>query len=228
MRFKLFAILGVLLSYSPHLNASENVVNVTLGSDGAIVKLTEYLSLSCDGCAEFHQAIFPGLKQYYIDKGVMQYTIRPFPTTKRSLAGALLVSCVEETSRKLQLIDELLTRQAEWAPESLTTENVQPLMLDGNEAEIARLKKLQEKANDTLKTIAADYGIDDVLFEVCMGNREAQEQIREAVSHAINDREVTTVPSFFVNGEPVPFNPSIGNDIVERVKALRDGDAEQE
>ncbi len=218
----------VLLALGVKAKASNSSINITLGEDDAIVKLTEYVSFTCEGCAEFHNKIFPGLKAYYIDKGVMQYTMKPYPTSKRDIAAAMLVSCVEDSSDKLALVNDLLNQKKQWAPDSLRVEHVQPLMMENNQAEIERLKALQEQANDVLMEIAADHGVDDELFTICIQNKDAQAEIREQVSDAVNNKQITAVPSFFINDEAIPFGPSIGNDIVERVKAIRDGDARGE
>ena len=68
---KIFLIL-VLLIFSTNYSKTENQINIiTEGNIDAKVKLVVYESLTCSHCANFHQNIYPKLKEDFIDKGLV-------------------------------------------------------------------------------------------------------------------------------------------------------------
>src|SRR5512140_477856 len=51
----------------------------TLGSPTAPVTMSEYSSLTCSHCGDFHVITLPLLKSTYIDTGRVKYVFRDFP-----------------------------------------------------------------------------------------------------------------------------------------------------
>ena len=42
---------------------------LSLGKDDAPVTIVEYASLTCGHCANFHNTVFPKIKEKYVDSG---------------------------------------------------------------------------------------------------------------------------------------------------------------
>ncbi|RST62190.1 hypothetical protein EIC27_06525 [Candidatus Aquarickettsia rohweri] len=50
-----------------------------IGNTKAKVTIVTYSSLSCPGCATFHENILPKIKKDYIDSGKLLYIFRDYP-----------------------------------------------------------------------------------------------------------------------------------------------------
>ena len=67
-----------------------------LGDEDAPVKIIEYRSLTCSYCADFSNDTFPDIKEKYIDKGIVNFELRPFALNAIDLNAFKLLHCVNE------------------------------------------------------------------------------------------------------------------------------------
>ena len=69
----------------------------SVGRADAPVTIVEYASFACHHCADWHQFVYPVLKQRYIDTGQVRLVFRnmPTPPEELSLPGASLARCAE-------------------------------------------------------------------------------------------------------------------------------------
>jgi protein-disulfide isomerase len=96
------------------LSAWEKDGEPFLGSPRARLVLIEYASFTCPHCAQFHREVLPGLKQRYIDRGLVRLIYRPMLTAPPELSGALqaTVDCAPATAR-FAVISAFMERQDE-------------------------------------------------------------------------------------------------------------------
>lgn len=145
-----------------------------LGNENAKVKIVEYSSLSCPHCAEFHKDIFEKLKEDYIDKGIVQYALRDFPTNKQALQGALLAHC-KGKDRYYTYIKTLMDSQTIWA--------------------------FHHDYQNSLTNIGKLGGISDDDLKKCFEDTAKQEFIIKRAGDAATSLKIEATPTFFINGE---------------------------
>ena len=152
----------------------------TLGSDQAPVTLVEYASLSCSHCADFHNNVFPGLKEKYIETGKVRYVLREFPLNDQAFAAAALARCVGD-DKFFPFVDALYTTQQKWFCQDCDTE--------------AELKNLWKQA-----------GFGEDKFKQCLDgktNKAQLDAILEIRKRGAEKFGVDSTPTFFVNGKKV-------------------------
>ncbi len=154
---------------------------MVLGETDAPVTIIEYASVTCPGCASFHQAILPGVKEKYIDTGKAKLVFREFPTppVEFSYIGSLLARCAADKSSQdayFAVIDGLFRDQRAW--------------IYGDDPKVELLK------------IGAQVGIDEAGFDACLKRQDLIDAINERIEVGRAQFEVSSTPSVFVNGEP--------------------------
>lgn len=140
---------------------------ISLGDKNAPVYLVEYASLSCGGCAAFHNTMLPQLKEEFIDKGQVYIEFRDFPTSKSGLEAAKLLRCMEP-KRQYKFMDLLFQTQDMWA----FTEDRKPLFQNAKLA-----------------------GMNDESIETCLNDTELEEKMLEGVKKAQATYSVSSTPT---------------------------------
>lgn len=144
-----------------------------LGDANAPVTIIEYASLTCPHCATFHDDVLPELKEKYIASGQVRLVYRDFPLDQRALEAAALAHCVAP-ERYFGFLEVLFETQATWAQaDSLT-----PLR------RLGRLAGLKEEQMDQ-----------------CLDDQELMDGILEKRLIAQNQHDVSSTPSFVIDGE---------------------------
>ncbi len=149
-----------------------------MGNRDAKIIIVEYFSLTCPHCAEIHSgkdAIFEKLKEKYIDKGIVLYVSRQFPTNLPSLKAAMLTYC--KADKYFDFVKALLTSQSIWAFFS----DYEKRMLN-----VAKLAGINE---------------DDLL--TCLKNEELERKIIDAMYKTNNELQIDRTPMMFINGQVV-------------------------
>ena len=147
-----------------------------LGDVNAKVTLVEYASMTCPHCRTFHEQILPELKTKYVETGKVKYILRPFPFDgdRRGEAAFMLALCAPNNSY-YAMVDALFSTQQVWAG-------------SGNPVpELMRLSKLAGMTEDG--------------FKECLTNQEMLTQMIEDRNKAVNDFDVRSTPTVFINGE---------------------------
>ena len=145
----------------------------TLGSEEAKVVLVEYASLTCPHCAYFHTQVLPGIKKEFIDTGKVRYVYRDFPLDRLALGAAMIARCSGKGSF-FGFIETFYRAQSSWSRASNPLEA------------LAKLSRLG--------------GMGQRIFKECLQNNEIQKIILQQRLQAVNDFEVETTPTIFVNG----------------------------
>jgi len=156
----------------------------TLGSADAPVTLTVYLSTTCSHCADWHTRDFPAFKARYVDTGQVRIAYRDLPTPPRpaAIAGAVMARCAPEEMYDV-VLDTLFRGQA------------QLRALPGPPA--------RQTMIDWLSAAGLAGGLTPDQMNACFSNDAAFTEVEARAEQAFADG-VSTTPSFFINGQPVP------------------------
>ena len=170
---KIFLIL-VLLIFSTNYSKTENQINIiTEGNIDAKVKLVVYESLTCSHCANFHQNIYPKLKEDFIDKGLVNIEFRNFPLDLASFNASKLAHC--KNDGKSEILHFLFKKQKEW----VRGETIDDLNKN--------LKKLINKQN---------FGID---FDKCINDKVLEDHILNDRINAVKKYDIEATPTLIIN-----------------------------
>jgi protein-disulfide isomerase len=87
--------------------------DITFGDPKAPVRITEYGSLTCIHCSQFHREALPDFLKTYVDTGKAYLVFRHFPYDASGLAGAQAVSCLP-TADRAKAVSTLMENQESW------------------------------------------------------------------------------------------------------------------
>lgn len=164
--------------------ALEFPTDMAIGAPGAPVTVIEYASVTCPGCAHFHQEIFPSVKADYIDTGKVRFIYREFPTApaQLSVAGSLMARCAAEKAGAegyFATIGSLFSAQQVWV-------------------------RAQSPRAELLK-IAGQAGLDEAAFDACLKRQDLLDVINANTASGRERYGVNSTPSFIIDGEVRQF-----------------------
>lgn len=87
--------------------------DIAFGDPKAPVRITEYGSLTCVHCSQFHREALPDFLRNYVDTGKAYLVFRHFPYDASGLAGAQAVSCLPAADRA-RAVATLMDKQQSW------------------------------------------------------------------------------------------------------------------
>lgn len=173
------ALLGAFAAAAAEAYATGDMV---LGAEDAPITVIEYASMTCPHCATFHNDTFPKFKAQYIDTGKVRLIYREFPLDSVALRAAMLARCAGR-ERFFAFIEVLFQQQKHWA-----------------------------RARDPMAALAKlgrVGGIGRKRFESCMTDRELGDSILMTRLKGSSEFEVSSTPTFIINGEKHPGNMSL-------------------
>lgn len=178
--------------------------DMVLGAEDAPVTVIEYASVTCPHCATFHETIFPGIKEDYVDTGKAKFVFREFPTPPQGLSyvGSVLARCAAEkggSDAYFLVIGALFKNQKTW------------LLGDDPKLELTK--------------IAAQAGMDEAAFDACMKRQDLVDLINRNVAEGSEKYSINATPSFVVDGERIPAVRS-EEDLAAAIETALAGDAE--
>lgn len=153
-----------------------------LGDAAAPVEMIEYSSLTCPHCAAFHADKLPELKKKYVDTGKVRLIQRDFPFDAPGMMGAMMARCANPL-RYHQFINVLFAQQSQWAHSNDPR---------GALMQIGKLGGLSEKD-----------------FNACLQNEELLNGILQMRQKGSEEYEITSTPTFIINGEKIVGNQSL-------------------
>jgi protein-disulfide isomerase len=156
---------------------------LVLGKEDAPITVVEYASMTCGHCANFHNKVFPAVKEKYIDSGKVRFIMREFPLDKLAVAASMLARCAGG-EKTLPLISALFAKQDEWA---FVRSNPVP-----------ELFKLAKQAGFTQES-----------FDKCLTDQTLMDDIVKIRSRAADSFGVGSTPTFFINGKKMTGAPTI-------------------
>ena len=151
-----------------------------IGSVDAPITIVEYASVTCPGCAYWHQTVYPDFKSRYVDTGKVRYVFREFLTGSPELAeaGFKIALCADQENYfkniglQFDRLNQILT------------------MAQGGNARAAYIN------------LAKASGLSEDEFASCMANLDHRETINSKMQQGF-DEGVTGTPAFFANGESI-------------------------
>ena len=146
---------------------------MALGAENAPVTIIEYASMTCPHCATFHEKTYPELKKRYIDTGKVRFIFREFPLDPLAAAGFMLARCAGK-DKYFPLIETLFQKQREW---------------------------VVQKPLAPLLAIAKQAGFTQESFEKCLANQQVLDGIDNVRQRAVQKLNVSSTPTFFINGK---------------------------
>ncbi|MEP6342375.1 MAG: thioredoxin domain-containing protein [Maricaulaceae bacterium] len=151
-----------------------------IGNPDARVTVTEYASVTCPACANFHQTSYVDFKKKYIDTGLVRFVFREFPTAPENIAqaGFLIANCAAEDR-----------------------------FFDALSLQFKRQAQIRQDPRGELEKIARSAGLSADDFEACLQSEEEIAKYKTKVQMGI-DAGVSGTPSFQVNGVMTKRTPS--------------------
>ncbi|HZT50870.1 MAG TPA: DsbA family protein [Stellaceae bacterium] len=150
--------------------------DMVMGKADAPITIIEYASLSCPHCAEFDMEILPKVKAEWIDTGKAKLAFRDYPLDQPAVKAAQLAHCAPK-ERFFGFVDELFHSQRNW-------------VLAGNPEE-------------ALERIGRLGGVSPDKFKSCMNDKQLQDKIINSRLVASQQYDVSSTPTFFINGKKV-------------------------
>jgi protein-disulfide isomerase len=180
----LTAAAGVLLAACQQTDAApSNATDMTVGAADAPVHLIEYASATCPHCAEFHETVWPQLKQHYIDTGKVRFTFREMatPPAPVAVAGFQLARCGgADANTYLTRVGVLFDQQSN--------------ILSGGTMQSVR---------DALVRIGGAANLSEEQVMACITDEAGAERVRASAEEANTRFGVTGTPTFILDGTRV-------------------------
>lgn len=156
-----------------------------MGSADAPVTFVEYASVSCGGCANWHNTVFEEFKAKYVDTGKVRYVFREFLASDPTMAdaGFMIALC---------------------APEENYFKNIG--LQFKRQDQIFKMAQ-QGKLREAYIGLAKASGLTEEDFVTCMSNQELRDKYMATMQTGI-DMGVQSTPNFVVNGKLTKKAPS--------------------
>ena len=149
---------------------------MTMGKADAPVTIEEYASTTCSHCGRFALDVFPAFKAKYVDTGKVKWVYHEFLTPPEAVAAAgVLVARCAGKDKYFSVIDALFHSQEE-------------MYRSGD-------------ARGTLLKVAQSAGMTEAQFNACVQDEKSAQALNDRVQKAQKDRNITSTPTFFVNGK---------------------------
>ena len=145
-----------------------------LGDPSAPVTVIEYASMTCSHCAAFHETTFTPFKEKYIDSGQVHFIFREFPLDALATSAFMLARCVPE-ERYFAIVDTLFHQQRAWA--------------------------FSQNPAQALLNIVRQAGFTEETFKTCLTNQQILDGVNWVKDRGSDEFEVTSTPTFFINGK---------------------------
>lgn len=164
-----------------------------LGNPDAPMKVTEYASLSCSHCADFHKHTFPEVKKELIDTGKVYFQFVHFPLNAPAMDGALVALCMP-AARYHQFLSFLFENQAEWA--------------------------FGANYRDILKQNAKLLGVSDEKLDACLADEKKKQEIVKNMQDASAKHQVQSTPTFVINDKVTISGALPFDEFKKRIEAV--------
>ncbi len=174
MRKILIFIFLILISLQNNSYAGE-ILPIREGDNSSKIKLIIYESLTCSHCANFHNEVYPELKEEFIDTGLASIEFRNFPLDLAALNASKLAHCKNNGSS--DVLHFLYKNQTKWVKGN----NI--IDLNNN------LKKIMSENSFSLN------------FENCINNKKIEDFILEERIDGSKKYNIDSTPTLIINEE---------------------------
>jgi protein-disulfide isomerase len=150
---------------------------MVLGSPQAPVQFVVYASASCPHCAHWWTTVLPQVRKTFIDTGKVKLVFREFLTPPSEFAAAGFILARRIPGKYFQVLTTVFQKQED----------------------IYRSEQLFEG----LQAIGKQYGLSDAQFKAALDDQAALKGVNDRFFRAINQDNIESTPTFFVNGAPI-------------------------
>ena len=173
--------------------SEDEIKRIYEGSPDAKIHLIVYESLTCSHCADFHNNVYPKLKENFIDQGHVKIEFRNFPLDMAALNASKIAHC--KNDGKSDILHFLFKKQKEWTKGS----------------EIEDINSNLIKILDSKK-----YEID---FNKCINNKKVEDHILEDRIDAVKKFKLNATPTLIINNKKFdkPLNYKNIKKIIEKM-----------
>ncbi|WP_164730581.1 thioredoxin domain-containing protein [Pelagibacterium montanilacus] len=160
------------------INNPDGFADRPLGGVDADVTLIEYVSPTCPHCANFHQTVYPDLKEAYIDTGRIRFIARPFRRNVLDLA----VFMVAEASGTAyhDVLSAYMAQQNDW----MSADNPREAIFE----------------------IAQEFGFTQERFEEVLTDDAMFDALESMREQALDEFGLVGTPTFYINGQRLEGN----------------------
>ena len=170
---KTILLILIILGLSIKVNAEIN--RIVSGQDDAKITIIAYESLTCSHCADFHNNIYPLLKEEFIDTGLVKIEFRHFPLDIIALNASKISQCKQDQS--LEIMMSLYSDQQAW--------------IKG---------KTIEEANENLKKFVENKNF-NLNFEKCISDKKIEDFVLNDRIEGTKKFEINSTPTIIINGK---------------------------
>ena len=180
MKKAIITILFITFYFLP-VNLKAEVKTISDGNVDAKIKIIVFESLTCSHCANFHKNVYPGLKEDFIDKGLVYIEFKNFPLDMAAMNASKIAHCRNDGNS--EILHYLFDNQKQW--------------IKG---------KTIEELNKNIKSFIekSDFNLD---VDVCLSNKEAEDHILEDRIEGAKKFKIDATPTLIINGKKFD-NPS--------------------
>jgi protein-disulfide isomerase len=172
---RLVAVLAIAaLAAATTAEAAPAEGDMALGPADSKVTIIEYASMTCPHCANFHNNTFKKLKEKYIDTGKVRFIFREFPLDRVAFMASMLARCAGP-DRFFGMIDVMFRSQEKWGRS------------EDPRAELIKIGRLAGMPKETIEACFTDQKLGDAILATRMEGHKKY--------------EISSTPSFVVNGE---------------------------
>lgn len=154
----------------------ESVFDIVIGNAEAPLTITEYASLSCPHCADFHTKTLPELIKEFVDTGKAKVVFRHFPLNAPALKAAVAVECAPAENRA-DFLKKLFETQKDWA--------------------------FAEGYEQAISVMGAAFGLSAEAYNACLADVDLENRILQTRQVAEQKLMVASTPTIFVGEKAV-------------------------
>jgi protein-disulfide isomerase len=167
--------------------------DIVIGSPKAPITITEYASMSCPHCAAFGQNVFPMLRTNYVDTGKVRFVFREFPLDIKAATASMLARCIgkDDSEKYFGAIETLFKLQ----------------------------EQLVTAPKETLLFVGKQNGLSEQDVSACASDQALLDKISTDQQYAVKELNVTSTPTFFLNGVKLQGSMSY-EELEERLKPM--------
>lgn len=168
----------------------------SLGNPKARIVVTEYASLSCGHCADFHNQVFPAFKKKYVDTGKVRYVLREILTEPADFAAAgFMTARCSAPDKYFAVVGEIFRSH----PELVKTGDARAVLLRAG----------------------AIGGLDEAKIAACINDDAGRQALEARVEAGAEEGGVTGTPTFVINGKKVADGPMTLAELDAAIAAAR-------
>lgn len=154
----------------------------TIGSPDAKVEIIEFADFECPACGNFATVTEPDVRKNLVETGIARYTFYDFPLLnahQNTVPASMSAACANDQNKFWEMHDAIFFGQIEW--NGIATSNPRKV----------------------LTSYAEKLGLDMPKWNACMDANTHEERIRANYALGMT-KQVSSTPTFFVNGQVYP------------------------